>query len=55
VLLKRAHRTFDLEKLADTLSKRLEGLPGRLADAGRVLSESRHALVAAPGDAFIHA
>ena len=53
LLLKRAHRSFDLSKLAETLAKRLEGLPGRLALAGRVLSDSRHALVPAPGEAFV--
>lgn len=53
LLLRRAHRAFDIERLAETLAKRLEGLPGRLALAGRALSESRRTLVAAPGDAFI--
>lgn len=40
-LLHRAHRSFDLEKLRKLLGERLRELPGRLADAGRVLVASR--------------
>ena len=53
LLLKRVHRAFDIERLRETLVKRLRDLPGKLALAGRVLAESRHRMVTDPGEAFI--
>jgi hypothetical protein len=53
LLLKRAHRAFDVERLRDTLAKRLRDLPGKLALAGQVLTESRRRAVANPGEVFL--
>lgn len=53
LLFKRAHRAFDLDKLRRLLAERLRELPGRLADAGRVLLASRRATIADPKEAFL--
>jgi hypothetical protein len=53
VLLKRAHRAFDVDRLRDTLSKQLRELPGKLSRAGHVLARSRHHVVEKPGDVFL--
>jgi hypothetical protein len=51
-LLHRAHRAFDMSKLRRLLAERLQELPGRLADAGRVLVSSRREHVADAKAAF---
>ena len=52
-LLKRAHRAFDLDRLRETLSKRLRELPGKLSRAGDVLARSRSHLVENPAEMFL--
>lgn len=52
VLVRKAHRVFSLAKLRDLLSERLRLLPGKLADAGRVLVASRRREVRDPTQEF---
>jgi hypothetical protein len=53
LLFRPAHRAFDLERLCETLAKRLEGLPGKLAYAGRVLADSRQRAITNLGEVFL--
>ena len=53
VLLRRAHRAFDFDKLRDTLVERLSTLPGKLANAGRALFASRRLRVEDQSQAFL--
>lgn len=53
VLLHRAHRAFDLEKVRTRLIERLKGLPGKLADAARALVASRRSRIDDPRPAFL--
>jgi hypothetical protein len=52
LVFRRAHRSFDLDKLRELLGERLRELPGRLADAGRGLVASRQERVVDPKPAF---
>jgi hypothetical protein len=53
VLVRKAHRAFSLAKLYELLAERLRELPGKLANAGRVLVASREREVRAPKDEFL--
>lgn len=53
VLLRRAHRAFDIDKLRQLLGERLLGLPGKLANGGRVLVDAQRRPVADEIEAFV--
>jgi hypothetical protein len=53
ILFRRAHRSFDLERLRDTLIDRLRELPGKLADGACALVASRTSRTDDPRPAFL--